>query len=89
MSTLSQGTTVVSISASFALSHFLNELLKTYLPLQMSLHFPIFDVWIPASIMAQFKNFVPVVNFDLMNEFTPYTDFLEELSEPWDIQIER
>ena len=55
----------------------------------MSLHFPILNVWIPAPIMAQFNNFVPVVNFDLMGEFTPYTDFLEELSEPWDIKMSR
>ena len=45
------------------------------------LHFPIFNVWFPANIMIQFKNFVPIVNFDLMSEIKPYTDFLEKISQ--------
>ena len=36
--------------------------------------------------MAQFKNFVPIVNFDLLSEFVPYINFLVSLSEPFAIK---
>ena len=45
------------------------------------LHFPTMKVWVPATIMVQFKNFVPVVNFDLMGEIKPYTNFLITISQ--------
>ena len=80
VSFVSKGTTVGSITVSFVLTSMINELLKTYQPLQLLLHLPILEVWFPANVMSQFKNFVPIVNFDLMNELKYYTDILEDLS---------
>ena len=80
VSMFSQGSTLMSVIFGFFMSGIFNEMVKTYLPLQLSLHFPILDVFIPAVIMMLYKNFVPVVNFDLMNEFKIYIRFLEFLS---------
>ena len=52
------------------------------------LHFPVMKVWFPAKIMVHFKNFVPIVNFDLMGEIKTYTDILEEISQHSGIQNE-
>ena len=81
VSSISQGTSTGSIVVGVLWANLINELLKTYQPLQLMLHFPIFNVWFPANIMIQFKNFVPIVNFDLMSEIKPYTDFLEKISQ--------
>ena len=80
VSLLSKGTTYGTLIFGIIMSTIINELLSTYLPLQLSLHFPILNVWIPPVIMTQFRNFVPIVNFDLMSELRFYTDFLDSIS---------
>ena len=81
ISSITQATSTGSLVMGVVWTNLINELLKTYQPLQLMLHFPVMKVWFPATIMVHFKNFVPIVNFDLMGEIKAYTDLLEKMSQ--------
>ena len=76
-----QANTIITLLIGLFLAGIINELVKTYQTFQMMLHFPTFAIWFPANLMIQYKNFLPVVNFDIMENIKPFTNLLLEISQ--------
>ena len=58
----------------------LDYLLQMIGIIQIALHIPLMGVNVPSNALSFFQTIFPIINYDFLESFDAYNDFVEELS---------